>query len=161
MIKNLIFDWGNVLIDISVERFAKSCKAFGIQFADDEVGSAHKACFFLEYEKGNLSDCEFRNEIRARASVILSDEEIDSVWNGMLGRIPVEKLQLLYMLKDTYNLYLLSNTNSIHWNTFSKKSFDYRGLNADDFLRESTFPISCIRQSLIRLYSIKPLRMPE
>ena len=64
MIKNLIFDWGNVLIDVSVERFAKSCKAFGIQFADDEVGSAHKAGFFLEYEKGNLSDCEFRNEIR-------------------------------------------------------------------------------------------------
>ncbi|MBM6657213.1 MULTISPECIES: HAD family hydrolase [Bacteroides] len=135
MIKNLIFDWGNVLIDVSVERFAKSCKAFGIQFADDEVGSAHKAGFFLEYEKGNLSDCEFRNEIRARASVILSDEEVDSVWNGMLGRIPVEKLQLLYMLKDTYNLYLLSNTNSIHWNTFSKKSFDYRGLNADDFFK--------------------------
>ncbi|OUN80977.1 hypothetical protein B5G04_06915 [Bacteroides sp. An51A] len=60
--------------------------------------------------------------------MILLGEEVDSVWNGMLGRIPVEKLQLLYMLKDTYNLYLLSNTNSIHWNTFSKKSFDYRGL---------------------------------
>ena len=135
MIKNLIFDWGNVLIDVSMERFAKSCEDYGIRFTEDEVNSTHKAGFFLEYEKGNLSDGESRDEIRARAAIILSDEEIDSVWNRMLGNIPIEKLQLLCLLKDKYNLYLLSNTNSIHWNTFSNKCFDYRGLNVDDFFK--------------------------
>lgn len=135
MIKNLIFDWGNVLIDVSMERFAKSCKDFGIRFTDDEVNSTHKGGFFLEYEKGNISNGKFRDEIRARAAIILSDEEIDSIWNKMLGEIPIEKLQFLYMLKDRYDLYLLSNTNSIHWNTFSKKCFDYRGLKAGDFFK--------------------------
>ena len=62
MIKNLIFDWGNVLIDVSMERFAKSCEDYGIRFTEDEVNSTHKAGFFLEYEKGNLSDGEFRDE---------------------------------------------------------------------------------------------------
>lgn len=135
MIKNLIFDWGNVLIDVSMERFTKSCKDFGIRLTDDEVNSTHKGGFFGEYEKGNISDDNFRDEIRARTAIILSDEEIDSIWNRMLGEIPIDKLQFLYMLKDKYDLYLLSNTNSIHWNTFSKRCFDYRGLKVGDFFK--------------------------
>lgn len=133
IIKNIIFDWGNVLIDVSMERFGKICNKYGIKFADSEVNSTHKASFFLEYEKGNIPDCEFRDEIRSRTTQILSDKEIDFIWNSMLGEIPIEKLQLLHTLKNRYKLYLLSNTNPIHWNTFSKKCFKYKGLKADDF----------------------------
>ncbi len=135
MIKNLIFDWGNVLIDVSMEDFTKTCKDFGIEFTDEEVNSSHKAGFFLEYEKGTLSDREFRNEIRSRTAAALSDEEIDCIWNKMLGKVPTEKIQLLYTLRNKYDLYLLSNTNSIHWNTFSHQCFHYQGLDAGDFFK--------------------------
>lgn len=134
-IKNVIFDWGNVLIDVSMECFTKACKENGIVFTEEEVNSTHKAGFFLEYEKGNISDQTFRDEIRSRAAIKLSNEKIDSIWNTMLGAIPPEKLQLLHVLRNHYNLYLLSNTNSIHWNYFSKKCFNYNGLNVNDFFK--------------------------
>lgn len=53
----------------------------------------------------------------------------------MLDGIPQVKLQLLDKLRYKYNLYLLSNTNSIHWETFSEKVFCYNGLNVKDIFK--------------------------
>ena len=61
-----------------------------------------------------------------------TDEEIDFIWNSMLGKVPLYKLELLVSLKRKYNLYLLSNTNSIHWNRYSGTVFSYNGLNVND-----------------------------
>lgn len=134
-IKNIIFDWGNVLIDVTMERFKNECKKSNIVFTDEEVNSTHKAGFFLEYERGNISDNEFRNEFRLRTHNSLSDTDIDYIWNSMLDGIPQVKLQLLDKLRYKYNLYLLSNTNSIHWETFSEKVFCYNGLNVKDIFK--------------------------
>lgn len=106
-----------------------------IVFTDEEVNSTHKAGFFLEYERGNISDNEFRNEFRLRTHNSLSDTDIDYIWNSMLDGIPQVKLQLLDKLRYKYNLYLLSNTNSIHWETFSEKVFCYNGLNVKDIFK--------------------------
>lgn len=135
-IKNIIFDWGNVLIDVTMERFNESCKEAGIVFTEKEVNSTHKDGFFLEYEKGIISDVEFRKELNLRAKANISDEKIDYIWNTMLGSVPLKKLELLNSLKEKFDLYLLSNTNSIHWNTYSKKVFSYKGLNVNDFFKK-------------------------
>lgn len=46
-IRNLIFDWGNVLIDVTMTDFKEACQEAGIKFTDEEVNSTHKAVFFL------------------------------------------------------------------------------------------------------------------
>ena len=125
-IKNIIFDWGGVLIDVTLDRFLAECKAAGISFEDKEITGTHKTGVFLEYELGNISDDDARNELRRRAGKDISDAEIDRIWNTMIDNIPEEKLELLYRLKDKYNLYILSNTNAIHWDNvadFFKKVF--------------------------------------
>lgn len=81
---------------------------------------------------GVISDKQFRNEFRLCSSSNLTDEEIDFIWNSMLGKVPLYKLELLVSLKRKYNLYLLSNTNSIHWNRYSGTVFSYNGLNVND-----------------------------
>ena len=48
-IKNIIFDWGNVLIDVRPENFIEECKKVGVKFTNREVNSTHKAGFFLEH----------------------------------------------------------------------------------------------------------------
>ena len=111
-IKNIIFDWGGVLIDVTLDRFLAECKAVGICFEDKEITGTHKTGFFLEYELGNISDDDARNELRRRANKDISDAEIDRIWNTMIDRIPEEKLELLFRLKEKYNLYILSNTNA-------------------------------------------------
>ena len=128
-IKNIIFDWGGV-------RFLAECKATGICFEDKEITGTHKTGFFLEYELGNISDDDARNELRRRAGKDISDAEIDRIWNTMIDSIPEEKLELLYRLKDKYNLYILSNTNAIHWDNVAPKVFRYKGLGINDFFKK-------------------------
>lgn len=135
-IKNIIFDWGGVLIDVTLDRFLAECKAARICFEDKEITGTHKTGFFLEYELGNISDDDARNELRRRAGKDISDAEIDRIWNTMIDNIPEEKLELLYKLKDKYNLYILSNTNAIHWDNVAPKVFSYKGLGIDDFFKK-------------------------
>lgn len=131
-IRNLIFDWGNVLIDVTMTDFKEACQEAGIKFTDEEVNSTHKAVFFLDFELGKITEKDFRNEIRKRSVSPLKDNEIDLIWNRMLGSIPEKKLNFLFKIKNQYKLYLLSNTNSIHWNTFSKSFFKYKDYNLLD-----------------------------
>lgn len=135
-IKNIIFDWGGVLIDVTMDRFMTECNAAGIFFKDNEITGTHKAGFFLEYEMGNISDDELRNELRHRAGKDIPDSELDRIWNTMIERIPEDKLELLYRLKDNYNLYILSNTNAIHWENVAPEVFKYKGLGITDFFRQ-------------------------
>ena len=64
---------------------------------------------------------------------VVSDKQIDAAWNSFLVDIPTHKLDLLLKLREKYVVYLLSNTNEIHWKWTCKKSiplpyFQSRGL---------------------------------
>ena len=52
---------------------------------------------------GVISDKQFRNEFRLCSSSNLTDEEIDFIWNSMLGKVPLYKLELLVSLKSAEN----------------------------------------------------------
>jgi putative hydrolase of the HAD superfamily len=112
--KNLIFDLGGVILDLSVDHTLQSFSELsGIK--KDEV----KRIFisrpeFNLYEKGAITDADFRNFVRQVYNIKASDAEIDSSWNAMLRDISLIKLQLLQKLKESYHVYLLSNTNGIH-----------------------------------------------
>lgn len=69
---------------------------------------------FEAYEKGEITDVEFRDFVRKVYDIDASDEVLDKCWNAMLVNIPLVKLELLDELKKTHNVFLLSNTNDIH-----------------------------------------------
>lgn len=135
-IKNIIFDWGGVLIDVTMDKFMEECNSVGIRFKENEITGTHKSGFFLEYEIGKVSDDELRNELRRRANRDITDYELDRIWNTMIEKIPEEKLELLYELRNKYNLYILSNTNGIHWDNVAPEVFKYRGLGINDFFKK-------------------------
>jgi glucose-1-phosphatase len=112
-IKTLIFDLGGVILDLSVDH---TLQAFSKLFNLDreEVKSIyHKGSGFELYEKGELTDDQFRDFVRETFGNN-TDDEIDRCWNAMLLGIPIAKLELLKKLMDTYHVILLSNTNNIH-----------------------------------------------
>jgi glucose-1-phosphatase len=114
LVKNLIFDLGGVILDLSVphtlEAFSKLSGIPAEKVKDIFIGSPE----FEEYEKGCLNDREFRNFIRHVYGIEATDRQIDESWNAMLRGIPLIKLRLLEQLKEKYNVFLLSNTNAIH-----------------------------------------------
>jgi putative hydrolase of the HAD superfamily len=113
-IKNLIFDLGGVILDLSVKDTLESfstLSGLSLQKAKELFVSSPE---FELYEKGAIDDKEFRQFVRKLYNVSVSDDALDKCWNAMLMGLPKSKLDLLLELKKQYNVYLLSNTNNIH-----------------------------------------------
>ena len=134
-IKNIIFDWGGVLIDLDFERCLQAFDDLGIGDLKHLLTGAAECSLFKDYEMGKCTTTEFREGVRQLANRSLTDAEIDAVWNSMVKNVPVEKLQLLYELRQQYNIYLLSNTNELHWEHASEKVFQYKELKRDNFFK--------------------------
>ena len=137
-IKNVIFDLGGVLINLDFDNCLNAFRKAGFQDIEKQACQFRGKGFFSQFELGEISPEEFRKAIRKEVSEALSDHEIDDMWNLMLLNIPREKLDLLLELRERYMVYLLSNTNQIHWDYAGEEMFNYRGFRADDFF-EDTF----------------------
>lgn len=118
--RNIIFDLGGVIINLEEERTIKRFATVS-RLAEEQLREQIlKFDEYKAYEKGLLSDEQFRQIIRDRFLIDASDNEIDSCMNAMLLDIPRQRLRLLEKLKGTFKLYLLSNTNNIHLTCFNK-----------------------------------------
>lgn len=133
-IKNLIIDFGGVLIDLDRQRCIDSFKKLGMSDVDKLLDVCHQQGFFLQHEKGLITDEEFRERIRQEIGrPDVTDEQIDQAWNSFLVGIPASKLDLLLELRKHYVVYLLSNTNGIHWQWACEHAFAYRTFRVEDY----------------------------
>lgn len=131
-IKNLIFDFGNVLVELDKIALIHHSEILGINIKPF-IDNSYKSGFFESFEKGLITPKEFRNNIRNLTEKSISDIEIDNAWNSFLTSVPTNRLDLLLKLKQKYKIYLLSNTNSIHWEWSLKHFFTYKELLITDF----------------------------
>ena len=130
-IKNVVFDLGGVLINLDFDNCLNAFRKAGFQDIEKQACQFRGKGFFSQFELGKISPEEFRKAIRKEVSEALSDHEIDDMWNLMLLDIPREKLDLLLKL-----VYLLSNTNRIHWDYACEQMFCYRGFRVNDFFED-------------------------
>jgi epoxide hydrolase-like predicted phosphatase len=130
-IKTIIFDLGGVIINLYVE---KTISAFSILsgLSEKEVEKAYlSADVFKEYEKGLISDAEFRQSLKDEFNLKASEKEIDQAWNAMLGDIPMGRIESVKNLIRNYKCIVLSNTNAIHeraFHTILSDSYSYQHL---------------------------------
>ena len=136
-IKNIVFDLGGVLVDLDFKSTINGLQKAGFTNVKEQLQAFDQDGIFKKFELGEISADEFRASIRKNSSVSLTDEEVDSLWNLMLLEIPREKLELILELRSKYMVYLLSNTNSIHWDYVCKNAFNYRGFRMDDYFEET------------------------
>lgn len=132
-VKNLLIDFGGVLIDLDRSRCVRRFEALGIECVERLLGMYHQEDFLLLHEKGLITAAEFRDRIRALASRPLADAQIDDAWNSFLAGIPAYKLELLMRLRYRYRTFLLSNTNDIHWQWACRHAFPRNGWQAEDY----------------------------
>jgi FMN phosphatase YigB (HAD superfamily) len=115
-IKNIIFDYGNVIFHIDFNKVAQAWKDLGITNAHEFYGHRQQDDVFNALEKGEISPEAFANRIRVlTAKPELTNEQINHAWNQIFVGIPEGNHQLLLKLKEKYRTFLLSNINAIHY----------------------------------------------
>ena len=117
MIKTIIFDFGNVFINLNIEgAIQKALKSFEIESFPEEM-----VAFNSLYEIGLVSTDEFL-EFYSENFPELSNKDLIEIWNFMLKDFPEYRLDFLKQLKASkkYKLILLSNTNELHINWIKK-----------------------------------------
>ena len=113
-IKAVVFDFGNVIINIDVEKTISAFAELSFKSSARVKQLFTEAEVFRKYETGFYADDEFRDVIRQVLSYPLNDQEIDQAWNALLLGVPKKRLDFIENLKLKYPVYLLSNTNNIH-----------------------------------------------
>ena len=137
-IHNIIFDFGGVIIDISHQRLEESFRKYGVENFDLLFNQALQSELFQEFEKGEITPVQFRKEIRKLTNLDVSDDNLDQLWNQIIGDYPPQRIELLQRIKVNYKLFLFSNTNIIHYYYYIKKfkqefGFDFHSLFNNTF----------------------------
>lgn len=143
--KNIIFDFGGVIINIDYNLTAKAFQQLGLDNFGELFSKAKQSDLFDLYEKGRITSDEFRTRLKQFLNADLDAAQIDRAWNAMLLDLPQERLNLLQKLKNTHRTFLLSNTNEIHINTIWDSLKNNMGI--DDFTAyfEKTYLSYCVQ----------------
>ena len=116
MIDTIIFDFGDIFINLDKEATISGLKKLGMTEWNAEFDRLN-----LLFETGDISHEDFLKGFQEQLPNA-SIEEILEAWNAVLLDFPLYRLEFLQMLSKKYRLFLLSNTDSIHIETFENKS---------------------------------------
>jgi HAD superfamily hydrolase (TIGR01509 family) len=113
-IKNIIFDLGGVIMNLDVPKTIRALHKIGIKKIVNNTGHNYHNSFFYDFEVGTITEEQFLESLQKLSKKKLSFSEIKEAWNEMILEIPKDRIDFLQNLKEDFNLFLLSNTNSIH-----------------------------------------------
>ncbi len=111
----LIFDLGGVILNIDYERTADAFRALGCSNFDELYSQAAQSQLFDRFETGRISPMAFINKLLDLIPVSVSANQVVHAWNAMILDFPVERLELIRELSRKKPVFLLSNTNEIHY----------------------------------------------
>ncbi len=115
MINAIIFDFGDIFINLEKEKSIEEFKKLGLNGPNEELIAKNDL-----FEKGQITELQFIESFQ-KFIPNASLEEIIKAWNSIIGDFPLYRLEFLQMLSTRYRLFLLTNTDSIHINRFEHK----------------------------------------
>lgn len=137
--KNIIFDFGGVIIRIDYNKIPQTFRSYGVADFDALYTQKRQDRVFDELEKGTITPAVFRDRIRTMAGIPLSDDQIDKAWNAILIDLPKANIDVLRKLRQSHRLFLLSNTNEIHEKAFMEIIMRDYGKNVLDEVFEKIY----------------------
>jgi putative hydrolase of the HAD superfamily len=118
--ENIIFDLGGVILDVDYNLTRTAFEKLGVIHFDAMYSQANADQLFQKLETGEISEQRFYEELNRCTGLHLSAEEIRTAWNAMLLSFREKSLHFLEQIRPKYKIYLLSNTNYIHLNSFKE-----------------------------------------
>lgn len=134
-IKNIIFDFGGVIVDLNKQATIDAFLSLGFD-ASSYIRDYVQEGPFAQLELGEKSREDFCADISGLAMHPLMEKDICDAWNRMLVGIPVRRLRAIRMLRAKYRVFLLSNTNEVHWEYACKALFPYHGWQVSDYFEQ-------------------------
>lgn len=117
-IKNIIFDLGGVILDIDENVVYKELEKMGINTTE----LAHSKEFIeimSKFDTGIYTAPTFRKKMKSLLGLEkMTDQKFDSIWNAMLLDIPRERIEAIEKVKKHYKIFLMSNSNVIHYDLY-------------------------------------------
>tara|TARA_R100000789_G_C3013901_1_gene151964 strand:- start:822 stop:1427 length:606 start_codon:yes stop_codon:yes gene_type:complete len=109
MIKNIIFDFGDIFINLNKQGTYQAMEALGVTEITPEMIN-----IYHQYEKGLMTTEAFINFFYDKFDIKKTD--LVDAWNAVLLDFPQNRLDFLKELSASkkYRLFLLSNTNDLH-----------------------------------------------
>lgn len=110
MIKNIVFDYGDVFINLDKPATERELLRLGIEEVTEEMMEIAKT-----YEVGKISTDEFVTRFTTMFPKI-TGKEFEDAWNAILKGFPLHRMDFIKKLNASgkYRLFLLSNTNDLH-----------------------------------------------
>lgn len=127
MIKNIIFDLGGILVGLDSARSIAAFEAIGAIEISKYIKGHRTEDLFLDIEIGRKQTSDFCNDVRSIAHTEADDNSIIDAWNALLTSIEPQKLDIVEHLSHNYRLFLLSNTNDMHWQRCQQLSVESTG----------------------------------
>lgn len=114
MIEAIIFDFGDIFINLNKDAMKNAFNSLGLKEWNDEMKELN-----LAFEVGKISEEKFLSGLQKHIPNA-SLETIKENWNTILMDFPLYRLEFLQILSERYKLFLLSNTDSIHIQHFEE-----------------------------------------
>lgn len=152
-VRNVIFDLGNVLIGYDFERFFQGmgCAPHSHTLQDVE----HIA---LPFDAGQLSRREFIDAMQDFLGTDVSDAEFEYHWCDHFFAMEA-MLDVAVELAQTYRVFLLSNTDEIHF-PYIRRTFPRVALFDDSLMLSYQLgvnkPHADIYRNALALYNLRP-----
>ncbi len=127
-IKNIIFDLGNVILNIDYQAPVDAFKKLGIADFKNIFSQAAQNTLSDDIETGKITDEYFIETLLQQCTPGTTATQVVAAWNSIILNFPVRRLQILQQLQLYYNMYLLSNTNSIHEQYYNRLLMQEHGL---------------------------------
>lgn len=112
--KNVIFDFGGIIVDLDRQAAVDAFEALGCRVAGS-IGLYAQKGVFAALETGRMADAEFFGFVRTQVGRDIPDDDIRRAWNRMLVGVPRHRLQAVLALRPRFRTFMLSNTNALHW----------------------------------------------
>jgi FMN phosphatase YigB (HAD superfamily) len=138
-IKNIIFDFGGVIINIDYKLTINEFKSLGLTDIEKVYTQFSQLPWFNKFDTGGIGSETFLTEFSKMLAPGTNREQIIHAWNAMLLDFPAERAELLLNLRSSYRTFLLSNTNEIHINYFLNRISEWYGNEAMDKFFEKVY----------------------
>lgn len=139
-IETILFDLGGVLLNLDYHLTGKAFIDLGVLNFNELYTQFHATKLFEEFEKGQVTGKQFVEELKKHAPAGTTDEQIEQAWNAMLLNYPPGRIEFLKTVRSRYKIYLLSNTNAIHYQAVQKIYTDtFGGGSLDDLFEKSYY----------------------
>ena len=115
MIDTIIFDFGDIFINLDKQATVDGLKKLGLSSWNEDLDRLN-----ISFEKGQISRDNFLLGIQKHIPNA-TIEDILAAWNAVLLDFPLHRLEFLQLLSQKYRLFLLSNTDAIHIDHFEQR----------------------------------------